>query len=93
MYMLTKDCNCTPLIGEILCLLQYIYIIKLVSGNFCDVEERDRFGRTPLMYSILGNYPDCVRVLLKHRADPALGNKADALFCVYCMSKKSWPIL
>ena len=35
---------------------------KLVSGNFCDIDLRDKFGRTPLMYAVLGNFPSCVEV-------------------------------
>lgn len=27
-----------------------------------------QFGRTPLMFAVLGDYPDCVEVLLKHGA-------------------------
>ena len=37
---------------------------KLASGNFCDIDLRDKFGRTPLMYAVLGNYPECVDILV-----------------------------
>ena len=37
---------------------------KLASGNFCDIDLRDKFGRTPLMYAVLGNYPECVEILV-----------------------------
>ena len=43
---------------------------KLASGNFCDIDLRDKFGRTPLMYAVLGNYPECVEILVRDsRAD------------------------
>ena len=38
---------------------------KLASGNFCDIDLRDKFGRTPLMYAVLGNYPECVEILVR----------------------------
>ena len=37
---------------------------KLATGNFCDIDLRDKFGRTPLMYAVLGNYPECVEILV-----------------------------
>ena len=37
-------------------------LTKMTSVDCCDVDLRDRFGRTPLMYAVLGNYPACVEV-------------------------------
>lgn len=37
-------------------------LAKLVTGNFCDIDLRDKFGRTPLMYAVLGNQQACVEV-------------------------------
>ena len=37
-------------------------LAKLTSVDFCNIDLRDRFGRTPLMYAVLGNYPACVEV-------------------------------
>ncbi|XP_023320780.1 inversin-B isoform X2 [Eurytemora carolleeae] len=45
---------------------------KLASGNFCDIDLRDKFGRTPLMYAILGNYPACVDILLQNGSNATL---------------------
>ena len=42
---------------------------KLASGKFCDISLRDKFGRTPLMYGVLGNYPECVEVLVREGAE------------------------
>ena len=53
---------------------------RLASGNFCDVDLRDRFGRTPLMYAVLGNYPGCVEILLRNDSDPGTG----VFFSFYC---------
>jgi len=49
---------------------------KLASGNFCDIDLRDKFGRTPLMYSVLANYPECTEVLLKNGSDAALADNS-----------------
>ena len=38
-------------------------LAKLTSVDFCNIDLRDRFGRTPLMYAVLGNYPACVEVM------------------------------
>ena len=38
-------------------------LAKLTSVDFCNIDLRDRFGRTPLMYAVLGNYPACVEVV------------------------------
>ena len=45
---------------------------KLATGHFCDIDLRDKFGRTPLMYAVLGNYPECVDILLRNDSDPTL---------------------
>ena len=45
---------------------------KLASGKFCDIDLRDKFGRTPLMYGVLGNYPECVEILLREGAQSGL---------------------
>ena len=37
----------------------------MTSVDCCDVDLRDRFGRTPLMYAVLGNYPACIEVIEK----------------------------
>ena len=34
-------------------------------GKICDVDLRDKFGRTPLMFAALADYPDCAEVLLR----------------------------
>ena len=40
-------------------------LTKMTSVDCCDVDLRDRFGRTPLMYAVLGNYPACIEVIEK----------------------------
>ena len=35
-----------------------------------------QFGRTPLMFAVLGDYPECVEVLLKFGGDPELKDKS-----------------
>ena len=45
---------------------------RLASGNFCDIDLRDKFGRTPLMYAVLGNFPECVDILIKNDSDVSL---------------------
>ena len=45
---------------------------KLASGNFCDIDLRDKFGRTPLMYAVLGNFPECVEILIKNKSEGTL---------------------
>ena len=47
-------------------------LAKLASGNFCDIDLRDKFGRTPLMYAVLGNFPECVEILIKNKSDATL---------------------
>ena len=47
-------------------------LARLASGNFCDISLRDKFGRTPLMYGVLGNYPECVEILVREGADTNL---------------------
>ncbi|XP_059096307.1 inversin-like [Tigriopus californicus] len=49
---------------------------KLILGDFCDIDQRDKFDRTPLMFAVLGDYPECVDVLLKHGADPHLQDRS-----------------
>ena len=43
-------------------------LTKMTSVDCCDVDLRDRFGRTPLMYAVLGNYPACIEVIEKKSA-------------------------
>ena len=38
---------------------------KLAAANFCDINLGDKFGRTPLTFAVLGNYPECLEVILK----------------------------
>ena len=47
-------------------------LYKLASGNFCSIDLRDKFGRTPLMYAVLGNFPECVEILVKNNSDANL---------------------
>ena len=42
-------------------------LTKMTSVDCCDVDLRDRFGRTPLMYAVLGNYPACIEVIEKKK--------------------------
>ena len=38
--------------------------------------QRDKFGRTPLMFAALADYPECAEVLLKHGARPQLKDRS-----------------
>ncbi|XP_046392918.1 inversin-like isoform X4 [Ischnura elegans] len=44
--------------------------VAISNGGLRWLEYRDRLGRTPLIYAILGNRPKCVMVLLKAGASP-----------------------
>ena len=44
----------------------------MTSVDCCDVDLRDRFGRTPLMYAVLGNYPACIEVIEKKSSSHVL---------------------
>ena len=37
---------------------------------------RDKFGRTPLMFAALADYPECAEALLKHGARPQLRDRS-----------------
>ena len=37
---------------------------------------RDKFGRTPLMFAALADYPECAEALLKHGARPQLKDRS-----------------
>ena len=41
-----------------------------------DPIRRDKFGRTPLMFAALADYPECVEALLKHGARPQLRDRS-----------------
>ena len=41
---------------------------KLLKSSYIDktaVDVRDKYGRTPLIFAVLGDHPDCVEILLK----------------------------
>ena len=41
---------------------------KLLKSSYIDksaIDVRDKYGRTPLIFSVLGDHPDCLDVLLK----------------------------
>src|SRR5437764_2789400 len=46
--------------------------------NACDVNARDQFGNTALIYAAAGGHAEVLRLLLRAGADPALRNEADA---------------
>src|SRR5438105_4623887 len=46
--------------------------------NACDVNARDQFGNTALIYAAAGGHADVLRLLLRAGADPALRNEAGA---------------
>ena len=41
-----------------------------------DPIHRDKFGRTPLMFAALADYPECAEALLKHGARPQLRDRS-----------------
>ena len=48
----------------------YIKLQQLIKSSYFDpnaVDLKDRYGRTPLIFSILGNHFECTEILLKVR--------------------------
>ena len=50
-------------------------------GKICDVDLRDKFGRTPLMFAALADYPDCAEVLLRLGCQKAKFDPFPSLDC------------
>ena len=44
-------------------------LIVSLSASHCDIDAGDKFGRTPLMFCILGDRIDCAEMLVKAGAD------------------------
>ena len=76
--------------GEVVWRVEHVMskwdMLTNLRGN---INKRNRGGWTPLMYAILADYPDCVRVLLKYGSDPLAG----AISITLCYSKPFPPSL
>ena len=52
----------------------------------------DRGGLTPLLYAARENCPECVEILLKHKADVTLGDPTDVVPLSVAMLNANWDI-
>ena len=49
---------------------------KLVAANFCDINLQDKFGRTPLTFAVLGDFPECAETLLKNGGSAQIADRS-----------------
>ena len=51
-------------------------VSRLCAAQIVDVDARDKFGRTPLMFAALADFAECAEALLKHGARPQLRDRS-----------------